>query len=92
MKKNNPLSSLLKRIGSNWSFLRVLRLVLSLLILGESYYSGEWIFAGIGGILLLQALLNTGCCAAGGCYTDTLDTTPSQRSSVNETVTFTEIK
>lgn len=46
----------------NWSFTRVLRLVMAGVFLVAALSSGEWIAGAFGGVLALQAILNVGCC------------------------------
>ncbi|HCL05000.1 MAG TPA: hypothetical protein DHW64_03105 [Chitinophagaceae bacterium] len=63
------MSSFIKTIASNWHFMRVLRVVLSLAILVQSWYAKDGTTAVIGFMLLAMGLLNIGCCGPSGCYT-----------------------
>lgn len=56
------------RILRNWNFIRMMRLMLALTVITTASKSEEWLFLFIGGILLIQAVLNIGCtCYAGNC-------------------------
>lgn len=73
----------------NWDFLRVLRLVLGIAGLVAAAMSFQLIYLLIGALMLMQAILNTGC-GIGGCsvptyrkHTDTQQPTET---------TYTEIK
>jgi hypothetical protein len=57
----------MKKLLLNWSFMRVIRMSLALLILAQSIIQGDWTLGVIAGILLLTALLNVGCCGPAGC-------------------------
>ncbi len=62
-------------IGSNWNFMRFLRLGLGLAILFQAALAAN-MSMGIAGLLLtLMALLNMGCCGAGGCNVPSNKTT-----------------
>lgn len=53
----------------SWSFMRMLRIVIGAAILYQGINDSEWLLAGVGGIFLLQGVLNAGCgaCAANSC-------------------------
>lgn len=63
------MSSFIKTISSNWHFMRVLRVLLSLAILVQSWYAKDSTTAVIGLMLLVMGLFNIGCCGPAGCYT-----------------------
>ncbi len=63
------MSSFVKIITGNWHFMRVLRVVLSLAILVQSWYAKDSTTAIIGLMLLAMGLFNIGCCGPSGCYT-----------------------
>ena len=52
---------------TNWHIMRIIRLVLAIFV-GFQAIQLRDVFAGIvAGLLLLQAITNTGCCGASGC-------------------------
>lgn len=63
------MSSFIKTISSNWHLMRVLRVVLAVAILVQSWYAKDSTTAVIGLMLLAMGLFNIGCCGPGGCYT-----------------------
>jgi hypothetical protein len=75
---------------TNWNFMRILRLGLSVIILVQAVQMSDPLFGLFGAFFLIQALTNTGCCAAGNCTTDI----PASKgnSTAIENVEFEEIK
>ncbi|HJV19713.1 MAG TPA: hypothetical protein VJ552_07505 [Sediminibacterium sp.] len=53
----------------NWTFMRALRLVLGIIIVVEAVMAKEVVFGLVGVFFSGMALLNTGCCGTGACYT-----------------------
>jgi hypothetical protein len=56
-----------QRLTKGWSFMRLLRLGLAVIVLIEAWTNAEMLFGVLGSILLFQALLDVGCCGSGGC-------------------------
>jgi hypothetical protein len=52
---------MLKHLLSNWHFMRILRLVLSIAIIYEAWETKTPFFALMGAPFLLQAIFNEGC-------------------------------
>ncbi|MBL7812212.1 MAG: hypothetical protein JNL57_08315 [Bacteroidetes bacterium] len=78
----------IEAIQSSWSWVRILRLVLGVSFVFQSVSGGGVFPALFGGLLLFQAISNTGCCSAGSC-----DTRKSHgMEDVQETVVFEEVK
>lgn len=50
------------RITRNWNFIRIARFLLALFVVIAAWKSEEWLFLLIGGALLMQTILNVGCC------------------------------
>lgn len=59
----NILSSLKQR----WDFVRILRLVIGVTVIGQAFIMHEWLLGIGGGMLTTMAVLNIGCCGAQGC-------------------------
>ena len=72
---------------SNWHFMRILRLVLSIAIIYEAWETKTPLFALMGAPFLLQAIFNVGCNGA-ACSVPTA----KSESGKKEEITFTEVK
>jgi len=59
----NILSSLKQR----WDFVRILRLVIGVTVIGQAFIMQEWLLGIGGGMLTTMAVLNIGCCGTQGC-------------------------
>ncbi len=68
----------MKTILQNWHFMRVLRVVLAIAVLVQSWYAKDSTTAIIGIMLLALGIFNIGCCGPTGCYT-----TPSKKNTVS---------
>lgn len=76
----------IQNILSNWSFMKILKLGLGTLVLIQAIHNHDTAMAMFGGIFMLQALLNIGCCGPNGCAV------PVNKKALNkEVVSFTEI-
>lgn len=61
------MKTLLSNWKSNWNFFRAIRLFLGIAVIIKGIADSETLFAIAGGFLALMALVNIGCCGAGGC-------------------------
>ena len=52
---------------SGWNFMRIIRLVLGIMLVVQAIQQQFWAAGLLGGLLLFQAMTNTGCCGAAGC-------------------------
>ena len=86
------ISNLKQRLLSGWTFIRIVRLALALLIIGEAWVSSQLLFAIVGGLLAVQALFNYGCCGTAGCDTDHAGTGQRSLAKAEEETTFEEVK
>lgn len=78
-------------IAGPWTLVRILRIGLGILFLANIPHSDQpWIFGSFGSLLLVQGLLNAGCCGAEGCGTNV--PIKQQDASNTEQVTYEEIK
>lgn len=74
-------------ILSNWSFLRIIRLILGIGIVVQAIYSRDVLIGAMGLLFTSMAVFNFGCCASGGCAV------PIKKNSVKqEEVSFEELK
>ena len=77
----------MKKILSNWHFMRILRVVLAVAILIQSWYAKDSTTAAFGVLLLAMGVFDIGCCRAGSCYTPLKKNhTGTQKESVYEEV------
>lgn len=54
---------------SNWTLVRFLRLAMGIAIIVQAAAAKDALFGIAGFLFTVMALFNTGCCAAGNCYT-----------------------
>lgn len=52
---------------SQWSVMRILRLVMGIIIIIQGVKSEMWLIAGLGVLFTILPLLNMGCSANGSC-------------------------
>jgi len=72
--------------------MRMVRLSLGIFVLVEALNNYDILFAFIGAIFTLQALVNIGCCGVGGCEVNQPVKGQKSFESVDENTTFTEVK
>lgn len=65
MKKQ--IENFIARIRTPWSFMRILRFVLSILLIIQSIVMSEWVFLPLGLFFMVQSLAGLGCCSPAGC-------------------------
>jgi hypothetical protein len=53
----------------NWNIMRVLRLAIAVWLLVSAFQAKEIMFGLLGGLLLIMAVMNVGCCGVNGCAT-----------------------
>lgn len=76
----------------NWHVMRIIRLVLSVILLVEAVQMKEPLLGAFGGIFLLMTLFNAGCGTASCCGTnDNCNTTPAKQNTKKE-IEFEEVK
>jgi hypothetical protein len=61
----------MRGILTGWNAMRVLRLILGVIIVVQGINNGEALYWVLGGMLVLMALANAGCCGSIGCAVDT---------------------
>lgn len=52
----------MKRISENWSIMRVLKLLLGIMALGQALHQKDILLGIIAGLLLFTSVANLGCC------------------------------
>lgn len=81
-----------QRLTTGWNFMRLFRLGLAILVLIEAWKNSEVMFAVLGGILLLQVIINVGCCGTAGCDINHRKTGRRSDGVPTEETTFEEVK
>jgi hypothetical protein len=76
-------------IFSQWTLMRLLRLMTGAMVLGQGLWTREWLFAGVGGYLFVMSLLNLGGCSSGVCGMKPFQAPPKPLS---DEVQFEEVK
>ncbi len=74
------------RIINGWNLMRIVRFGLALLICYEAILNHDFLFGGIAVMLLIQSVLNIGCCSAGACYVS------GKKNTEDKEVIFEEVK
>lgn len=72
----------------NWNVIRIIRLVLSIIIIVQAIQIHDFLFGGLGLFFLYQAVANKGCCAMNTCSTTKLNNEKNQDDSVE----YSEVK
>jgi hypothetical protein len=54
-------------LKQRWDFMRILRLVIGVTVIGQAVMMQELLLAIGGGMLTTMAVLNIGCCGSQGC-------------------------
>ncbi len=88
----NLINNLRQRLTTNWTFMRIARLALALMIAVEAWNSSEMLFAVLGGCLAFQTIFNYGCCGTGVCDIDHTRSKPKSLGEPQEVTTFNEVK
>lgn len=78
----------MKQLFSNWTFMRILRLILAIVILIQALYTGDTTTVAIGLMLLAMAFMNIGCCGAGGCQ---IPIRKTKKINVQKEVSYEEV-
>jgi len=78
----------MKPLTSNWHIMRIIRLILSIAIIVQSWYMKDTTTAILGVVLLATAAFNIGCCGPAGCSTNfrTSKKTSEQNTTYEEVV------
>lgn len=79
-----------KRILTNWTFTRVLYLIIGIAVIIQSIMIQQWLGIAFGGYFASMGLFAYGC-AAGNCFGGNCSTEPEQKSTVQD-VNLEEIK
>jgi len=65
---------------TNWSFMRILRLLVGIIALWQAILMKDYLLGATGIMLLIMSAFNIGCCGAGGCSINL----PRSRSAGNQ--------
>jgi len=73
---------------NNWHLMRLIRLGLGLFVGYNAWQESSGLVGLLAGVLIFQALSNTGCCGSGGCN---LPAKPARQDQL-EKIVYTEVK
>ena len=73
-------------IFNNWNFMRVLRLVIGIAILGQAVVAKDALFGIAGLFFATMAIFNAGCCGTGSCYAS-----PKKNAEATKEATYEEV-
>jgi hypothetical protein len=59
--------TMLENLKYNWSFMRIIRLILGFIVIGQSIVMKDVLFGIAGAAFVFMALFNMGCCGTGTC-------------------------
>ena len=79
-----------ERILTNWTFTRVLYLIIGIALIIQSVMSQQWFGVALGGYFASMGLFAFGC-AAGNCFAGSCEVEPKQKSIIQD-VKFEEVK
>lgn len=73
----------MKKLLLNWNLFRIIRLILGIFVIVQGIATREVWFAIAGGVVAFMAVVNVGCCGAGGCA---VNTQTNQRKTKEEII------
>lgn len=79
------MQSMWIRATQGWSSMRFLRLFLALSVVFQSFQAGDYVFVGLGFLLVLQTLLVAGCG-----FGSTFCGVPTSKETLNKTSSSVE--
>jgi len=83
---------MINRISTNWTFTRVIFLIMGITVIVHSVSTHQWFGIAFGSYFAAMGLFAIGC-AAGNCYTDYGETQEDQNlKSTTQDVIFEEVK
>lgn len=88
---NNRIQTIKQKLFTNWHLVRIVRLAIGIWMLVIAIQTWDWIVGCFSTFFLYQAVTDTGCCGALGCYTPQ---TRNQRNTIDETqnIEYEEVK
>lgn len=83
---------MINRISTNWTFTRIIFLIMGITVIVHSILTQQWFGIAFGGYFAAMGLFAIGC-AAGNCYTGHGETQEDQNlKSTTQDVIFEEVK
>ncbi len=90
--KRSTLNHLKNQLLGGWGVTRLLRLGLGIFVLVQAFVVADLLLGLMGTVLVIQAVLNAGCCGSQGCGTGHLYRKQGSAEAPREETTFEEIK
>ena len=75
----------MKYIFSKWTFMRLLRLAIAIIILIQAIYQKDFAIGVLALLLMVTAIANVGCCGAGACQVDL------RKTKMEKEITYEEL-
>jgi len=63
--------------------MRIFRLVMGVIALGQAFYTKEFLIGAAGAFLVFMALANIGCCGVNGCSIRPVSKKPEENEEVS---------
>ena len=76
---------LIQRLRTGWSLMRIVKLVAGISLLVQGVLMHDWMPGLLGGVILYQAITNTGCCAGSSCVPQRLYKNTPYKHAIKET-------
>jgi hypothetical protein len=80
--------NIIKVYLAGWDFMRIFRLVMGVVALGQAIAMRELLLGAAGSFLIFMAMANIGCCGVNGCVTRPVSSTPEMA----EDISFEEVR
>lgn len=78
----------MKNYLKNWDLMRILRLIIGIIVIGQGFSAGQWTIVGLGALFTLLPLFNASMCSIGACSVPN----KKNRRFKAEEVTYEEVK
>lgn len=78
----------MKNYLKKWDLMRILRLVIGVIVIGQGISAGQWTIVGLGAVFTLLPLFNASMCSIGACSVPV----KKVRTFKADEVTYEEVK
>ncbi len=81
----------MKNYFQKWDFMRLIRLAMGVFIVVTGWQMNDWMFVAMGLLFSAMPIFNIGCCGP-VCNSNSCQTTTRRGKSLNDEITYKEIK
>ena len=74
---------MIRTILNGWDLMRIFRMVMGVIALGQAFYTKEFLIGAAGAFLVFMALANIGCCGVNGCGIRPVSRKPEENEEVS---------